>query len=400
MKVFMISYGGGHSNIIAAVYKELIKNPDNDIIYVALTGAPLKLKGSGINYITISEIAKMLTYYDEIVELGRKYGMPFHNDSFGILEEDTICYYGIGMHDLINEYGEVEAIKRFNSCNRKAFLPVETMRCLLENIKPDACVITSSPRMEKATGLAADQLGIPIVRINDLPICDFIPYKCSLCVMNEWAKNNAVSVAGVPEAKIFVTGQPTFEADFDVDKTYVEKVKNESGAIRFSRVVTFFLENGVDQSKEVQGIIDIAKKERNIFFILKLHPNQPLYRYGNIELENVFVTNGDAKPFFLFSDLVITTFSTTGMESALFGIPVIVINYDYRVYSPDYIKMGIAVLCDKPESLGEMINLYLDKKSKEYAALKASQENFQLVRNAANNICDVIESSVAMATSL
>ena len=107
MKVFMISYGGGHSNIIAAVYKELIKNPDNDIIYVALTGAPLKLKGSGINYITISEIAKMLTYYDEIVELGRKYGMPFHNDSFGILEEDTICYYGIGMHDLINEYGEV-----------------------------------------------------------------------------------------------------------------------------------------------------------------------------------------------------------------------------------------------------------------------------------------------------
>ncbi|MDE5977620.1 MAG: hypothetical protein K2G70_04035, partial [Turicibacter sp.] len=124
------------------------------------------------------------------------------------------------------------------------------------------------------------------------------------------------------------------------------------------------------------------------------------YRYGNIELENVFITNGDAKPFFLFSDLVITTFSTTGMESALFGIPVIVINYDYRVYSPDYIKMGIAVLCDKPESLWEMINLYLDKKSKEYAALKASQENFQLVRNAAHNICDVIESSVAMATSL
>lgn len=391
MKVFMISYGGGHSNIVASVYKELRKRPDVYIIYVALTGAALKLQGSEVDFVTISELSKRLPYYKDVCELGRKYGLPFHNSDFGMPEEETICYYGIGMHDLILEVGIEEAEKRFRENNRKAFLPVETMKELLQFLHPDVCVITSSPRMEKATGIAADQLSIPVVRINDLPVCDPIEHSCALCVMNEWARNYAVSSAGVPETDIYVTGQPTFDADFDVDSAYINRIKNVSGATHFSNVVTFFAENGVDQSTELHALFRTAERMTDTLFVIKLHPNQPIGIYGNPCMKNVYITNGDAKPFFHFSNLVITTFSTTGMESALFGIPVIVINYDGRKYWPDYIEMGIAVLCDRPESQEEMIKTFLDHNSKEYIALKESQKGFTFVRNAASNICRVID---------
>lgn len=391
MKVFMISYGGGHSNIMASVYKELRKRSGLDIIYAALTGAALKLQGIDIKFVTISELAKLLPFYEDVSELGRKYGLPFHNADFGMPVEDTICYYGIGMHDLILEVGEEEAERRLFENNRKAFLPVETMKALLQIISPDVCVITSSPRMEKATGIAADQLGIPVIRINDLPVCEPIAHSCTLCVMNEWAKNYAVSNAGVSESDIYVTGQPTFDADFDVEPSYIERIKKDSGATHFSNVVTFFAENGVDQSTELHALFGTAERMANTLFVIKLHPNQPINIYGNPHFDNVYITNGDAKPFFHFSDLVITTFSTTGMEAALFGIPVIVINYDGRKYWPDYIEMGIAVLCDKPELQEEMIRTYLDRNRKEYKYLKESQKGFMFVRNAAGNICDVIE---------
>ena len=397
MKIFMISYGGGHSNIIGEVYKELAKNPDVSITYAALTGAPVKLKGTGIGYVTVSELARMLPYRDKVKTLGQKYGVPYHNASFGIPMEDTVSYYGIGMHDLIEECGLAEAEERFRRMNRKAFLPVKTMKELLERISPDVCVITASPRMEKATGIAACELHIPVVRINDLPVCAHVDHACALCVMNEWAKNYAVSVANVPEKDVYVTGQPAFDADFSIEKSYVDEMKERCGGNRFSKIVTFFAENGADQSKELDALFEIARKMKEVLFVVKLHPNQALNTYGDPQLENVYITNADARPYFHFSDLAVATFSTTGMESALFGIPVIVINFDGRKYLPDYIEMGIAVRCDKAENLGDMIQIYLDEESEAYAALKESQGSFQFVRNAAQNICGVIMKAVEEA---
>lgn len=398
MKIFMISYGAAHVNIMSPVYKELIKNKDNSITYAALTVAPLKLKGTGIEYVTVSELARMLPYYDTVKMLGRKYGLLHHNNNFEIPEEDTIAYYGIGMHDLIEEYGITEAEERFALMERKAFLPVRTMKELLKRINPDVCVITDSPRMEKATGIAACELHIPVVRVNNTPTCEPVVHTCALCVMNEWAKSYAVSVENVPEKDIYITGQPAFDSDFLIEKSYVDEIKDRCGGNHFSKVVTFFAENGVDQSKELNALFEIARAMKDVLFVVKLHPNQPLEIYGNPQLENMYFTNEDPKPYFHFSDLVITTFSTTGLESSLFGIPVIVINFDGRKYLLDYIDLGIAVLCDKAEDLREMIQIYLDKDSEAYTALKESQGKFQFVRNAAQNICNVIKEAVKKAS--
>lgn len=380
------------------VYKELVKNPDISITYAAFTGAAVQMKGTGIEFVTVSELARMLPYRDKVRELGQKYGVPYHNESMGIAMEDTVSYYGIGMHDLIEEYGIAEAEERFKLMNRKAFLPVKTMKKLLEQMSPDVCVITSDVRMEKATWIAACELHIPVVKINNLPVCGPIDYACALCVMNEWAKNYVVSIANVPEKNVYVTGQPSFDADFSIEKSYIDEIKEQCGGNHFSKVVTFFSENGTDQSKELYILFEIARKMKDVLFIVKLHPNQALETYENPQLENIYVTNADAKPYFHFSDLVITTHSTTGLESALFGIPVIFINFYGRKYNvPDYTDMGIAVLCDKPESLGDMIQVYLNKESEACAALRESQKNFQFVRNAAQNICNVIRKVVEEA---
>lgn len=386
----MISYGGGHCNIMKAVYAELSRKPDCDIVYLALTTAPREL--SGINYVTISEVAKKLPYYEEIIQLGEKYGLPWHKDSSGMKELDTICYYGIGMFDLISKEGKFDAEKHFNEFNRKAFLPVKTMKNVLEQINPDVCIITSSPRMELAAGLAADMLKIPVVRINDLPVTTKILHRCKLCVMNEWAKEYAIKKSGVPGASIVVTGQPAFNNIIVVGKEIICKVNEKFKGERFQNTVTFFLENGTDQQNELALLYSIAAKRKNTSFIIKLHPNQDINDYNNPNLDNVFITKESAVPILHISDLVITTFSTTGMEAAMLEKPLIVLNLNNLKFSPDYVEMGIAISCTKSEELEDLISSILNNESEELIKLQQNQKKFSFVNNAPGNVCKVIES--------
>ncbi|MBE5910042.1 CDP-glycerol glycerophosphotransferase family protein [Pseudobutyrivibrio sp.] len=389
-KVFMVSYGGGHCNIIKSVYERLNKETDIEIEYLALTGAPLQLQKSGIKHITIEDFAKRLPYYKKIVEYGKLYGTEYHDKNFGIPLNHTISYYGVGMYDLINDLGRESAEKQFYEKNRKAFLPVESLVTYLELIKPDVCVVTSSPRMEMATGLAAQRLGIPVVRINDLPVTDEIGYPCFLCVMNSWAKQFAISRKNISEKSIFITGQPVFEENLKISNQFIYDVKKRINSEKYRNVVTFFSENGVNQIDDIKRLISIAKNKKNVLFIIKLHPNQNINTYSFLNDENVIVTKIEAKPFYYISDLVITTFSTTGMEAALMGIPLIVVNFENRTFPLDYTEMGLAITCRKEEELEFYIDKLLDNNSFEYRKLKSSQREFEFVKNAAENINEVI----------
>lgn len=391
MKVFMISYGAGHSNVIAPVYKKLVQKKENEVTYLALTLAPVHLQGQNVQYTVLSEIAKTLPYYDNIYALGRKYGIDFHNEASGIAIEDTIAYYGIGMYDLINQHGEKKAEYLFEKLGRKAFLPVETMLCILKKIHPDVCVVTTAPRMEEATGIASEKLGIPVVLINNLPDISPIKYKCSVCVMNDWAKKYAVDVAKVPSENVYVTGQPAIEESLKVDIRDLERVKRKIGLDKFSKLVTFFAQTGTDQSLEVNTFFGIAEKMKDVLFILKLHPNQEIDSYPDPFQNNVYITRDDNKALYYLSDLAITENSTTGMEAVLAGTPLIVVNFNHVKYAPDYVAMGIAVMCDNEKNLEEKIRLLLNHESDEYGKALESNRSFQNRENAAENISKVIK---------
>lgn len=385
----MVSYGGGHVNIIKSIYHELRKERNVDLIYLALTSAPLQLQGTDINYITASDILEWLPYRDEVEKLGKLYGAPFHNYQLGVSLEDTVAYYGIGIYDLIQKYGTTIAKKRFEEDGRKAFLPIGTMENILQCINPDCCVITASPRMEMATGIAADKLNIPVVRVNDLPICNELEHDCILCVMNEWAKTYAIQKAGVPEKKIRVTGQPIFEENEKINNNWITEFKES--AVKYNYTVVFFAENGKNQTEEIDAIYEIAEQMKNVLFIIKLHPNQQMESFQKSNQKNVWVKKEPAKNYLQVAHLVITTFSTTGMEAAIKGIPLIEIKFKRERYPIEYIEMGIACLAENKSQLFNEIRLLLDKSSDEYKELMFSSKAFDFVSNASANICSVIK---------
>lgn len=389
-KIFMVSYGGGHANIMKYIYSELYGQSDIEICYLALTAAPNILRAANIDYITANDMAMQLPYYGEILRLGREFGLPQHNDKSGIHIEDTIAYYGIGMYDLIQRHGEKDALTLFSKKGRKIFLPVNSMRNFLRIIKPNVCVITASPRMEKATGIAASKLNIPVVRINDLPICEQIEHECFLCVMNEWAKKYAILKAGISSDHVIVTGQPIFEGNAKFDSDMAAWINEQLNLSEYHNIIVFFTENGKNQTQELLSLYNIAKDRQDVLFIVKIHPNQSIDDIIMNELPNVVVRKEEAKYFLHIADIVITTFSTTGMEAAILGIPLIVVNYTKQEYPLDYVSMGLALEATDSVELGKRIDSLLDKTSGDYLKLAESRLIFSFVKNASQNICEVI----------
>ena len=152
------------------------------------------------------------------------------------------------------------------------------------------------------------------------------------------------------------------------------------------------MENGTDQQNELALLYSIAAKRKNTSFIIKLHPNQDINDYNNPNLDNVFITKESAVPILHISDLVITTFSTTGMEAAMLEKPLIVLNLNNLKFSPDYVEMGIAISCTKSEELEDLISSILNNESEELIKLQQNQKKFSFVNNAPGNVCKVIES--------
>ena len=393
-RIFLVSYGGGHANIMRYVYQELKNREDIEIILLALTTAPLLYMRCNItDYTTISETAKCLPYYETILALGKKYGVQYHNDETGIPLEDTIVYYGLGMFDLIKEHGEEKAQELLHEKGRKVFSPVFSMTNILKYYQPDVCVITASPRVERATGIAANSLGIPVVRINDLPITEHIDHDCYLCVMNEWAKKNAISRSGIPQEKIIVTGQPAFEGNSIIDPAIMDDILCRINHKNFKKTVVFFAQNGKNQEDELRILYEIAESMPEVLYVIKLHPNQLQSEIPESRLKNVVCCKDEAKYFFRIADAVITTFSTTGMEAAMFDIPVIVINFSSQQYPMDYEKMGIALTARDKAELAELIEVMLDKESEVYSSLCRSRSGFSLEECASANIVKVIMNS-------
>ena len=390
-KVFMVSYGGGHANIMKILYKQLSISHDYQITYLALTGAPYQLRNNKIDLVTISEIAKMLTYYGEIIELGEKYGKEYHNPNSHISYLDTVCYYGIGIHDLMKEKDEMNAIADFGMYNRKAFLPVGTMLNILKLFEPDVCVVTTSPRMEEATAIASNKLGIPVVRINDTPVCEKVNYKCDLCVMNSWAKKHALQYSGLKESSIHITGQPAFENDVLLNSNVLENIRNQADVSAYEFVVTFFTENGFYQQKELKALYNIANELKNTLFVVKIHPNQDESEFSIPDLKNVIIRHDQAKYFLALSNVIINTWSTTGMEAAMMNLPVIVVNFDDRNLPIDYVGMGIAVAAKNEWELKRALQSLMDKNSAVSKALESRRQEFEFVKNAAKNINAVID---------
>ena len=154
----------------------------------------------------------------EILRLGEELAESAHNPNSDVPYEQTVAYMGCGMWDLVKRFGEDEARRMFSEKERKSFYPIEVMKNILSYVKPDVLVITCEVRMEGAAAFAANEMGIPTVRITDFPLFKNLKSPAITCVMNEFSKNYAINTLGLSEDSFVITGHPVFEDDLTVSK--------------------------------------------------------------------------------------------------------------------------------------------------------------------------------------
>ncbi|MGN0506560.1 MAG: hypothetical protein ACI4FZ_08365 [Lachnospiraceae bacterium] len=392
-KIFFVTYGGVHCNIARFVYKQASENFNCEIL--ALTVADVNLTVNNIPHNTLKDYMRVFSVakQERIFAIGKELAKKEYNAESGIKYEDCVAYLGIGFIDLENQMGSYElAYDKFNREGRKAFCPVESMKKILLYVKPDIVVLTSNVRYERATGRAANDLGIPVLHIHDLPEMKILGYDADICVMNEYAKKYLIENDICNIKKIHVTGQPVFEDNIKVDNQKVDELLIKLDKSKYSYVI-MYLEQPLNKDIDIieDFLMEQARLHPENLYLVKLHPNQD-YNENLCDFNSNYIKtkSTDLKALISIADVAITMDSNSGIEAALMGKNLIVVEINDKI-RVDFSKYGIAIKASSIRDLEAKICLLQDKTSNEYIAMARGRDLFRNKENAANNIIRVIE---------
>jgi len=399
-KALFVTYGGGHVNIVRHVYRRLKKEGFKSKI-IALTNSVATLDKENIPYKKISDYISIFEYKDSIIELGEKLSKTYYNENSGLSKSDISVYLGINFHDLKEETGSFKAAhKLLESTGHNIFNPVKSMKKILEFEKPDVVILTCTVRMEKAAGLAANELGIPVIMIlGTIGDDDIIPYNCKVCVMNESAKKNILQNNSIDMKDIIITGQPDYEENIKIDEKRKNEIKIKLETDKYARVITYVPQpRQRDNHIIMSELIKIAQKNNENLFIVKLHPNEFIQEYKDyidVKPDNLLITKDAELPYYLYlSDLVLTKFSMGGLYAVFMDKPLVILNIFNEELFPDYSKYGVAVSVNDISKLDNKIIELLSIDSKANDKLKLARREFRNVENSVENIIKVIEKSI------
>ncbi len=392
-------YGGGHANIVKCLYKGLESNPDIAQKIVALTVSWRVFRDNQIPFVQLSDYKDYIKDWKDIDLLGKELSKKITFENPDLQYEDYCSYLGIGYYCLIKELGEKLASERYAKEGRKAFCPVYVMKEILQYEMPDAVIITCGVRTEKAVGIAANELGIPVIRIADLP--EFEPSGCLAytCVMNAYAKRYATDVLKEADTRVFITGQPVFENNFIMDERINQGIRDDLKLDKYHKMIVYLEEPGLPELRKVEDqLIRMADDKKDWLFIIKQHPNQNEECRVDLPMNVKCLKKYPLNYLLKNCDLAITRDSTAGMEAALLGKPLINLELyvtDNGLYplSFDYERFGIS---HKVTDLGELpkeIDRCLDSDDVIYKKLEEGRTQFKNSENASQNVLNVIRTA-------
>lgn len=217
-RVLFVSYGAGHIAMVLPVMRALQRaHPGWQLDLMALTTAGHEARRQGFESLGYRDFAH---WYDP--DKLQALAAPLMGAATHPLvdAEESRAYLGINMADLAEQVGEAQAIALHTQRGRWAFMPVNFMRRVLQQLRPDAVVATNSPRSEQAALRAAADLGIPSLCMVDLfsppgdPFLERSHYADVLATISELGRCNLIA-GGVPGERIQVTGNPAFDGLFD-----------------------------------------------------------------------------------------------------------------------------------------------------------------------------------------
>ena len=352
----LVSYGGGHSALLAPIAQALVE-VGHPFTFLALTTAGSLLERLGIPFIGFRDLPEARD--TDVQRWGYDLAGMLHVGGPVSIEE-TVAYLGASFRDLVDEYGEADARRRYSESGRQAFLPVATLRRVIERIAPDLVIATNSPRAERAAILAAGQLGIPSVCAVDLFALQEVQwigqpgYASRVCVLNESVRSMFLAHGRKPE-EVVVTGNPAFDrltapstakagAEMRHARGWNDGKKTVLWASQIEPERHPFTDLSGDPSlpRRVESHLrDIAAADKNLRLVVRYHPSERVVFEPGVRVE--FSPVSEPISTLLHAvDAVVVTASTVGLEAALAGRPVVSI--DNSIFTPDtqYAAMGVS----------------------------------------------------------
>lgn len=342
LRPLLMSYGGGHAQIMAAVAEALIARGCRPSLIGLTTAAHLfKLRGLPVQSVlalqeSVRESDSQITAL--VAEATRD---QVHPD---ILPEETTAYFAIGITDLVQRLGADAAREQLRVNGRKAFMPVAPMVRYLERTRPDVVVTTTSPRFEHAMLQAARQLGIPSLAISDLFLLrerEWIvpgPFAEHLTVFAPMVRSDLLA-AGLVGTEIHVTGNPAFDTlrDRPGDASRRATLRKQLGVQDKTVILWPAAQLGArgrsgDLYAGPQDLIPVfeslCQSEPEFAYILRHHPNSA-FTLGDDAPHGILDDGRTLSPedALLVADVVCAEVSTMGLQAALKGIPVICVKY-------------------------------------------------------------------------
>jgi hypothetical protein len=358
--ILFVAYGGGHIAKVAPVVKELQRRGVHCTV-LALTVGFRAAQRLGLNPVGYRDFLHLVDA-DRALRLGRE--LLAGNQHPDVDEQESLAYLGINYLDWVERHGEEEAARRYRQGGRRSFLPLSFLGRILDDLRPDLVVSTSSPRSEQAAIEAAVQRGIPTLTIMDL---FGLPYDIYLrqpvhadriTVMSEVVRRNLMA-AGIGGSRIRVTGCPAYDALQDPMHAAAGAAFRRERGWESRQVVMWagYMEEGPQALPEYRGTAFGLEVERRLrewvagrpdaALIVRYHPNQFHYFPSLGEQDRVYLAQPAAEPpqgQLHASDVVIVQTSTIGLEAALIGKRVLNLQFAPSVIELgfDYAQLGLA----------------------------------------------------------
>ena len=306
-----------------------------------------------------------------------------------ISDAESIAYLGLSFADLVKNHGAEAAKDLYEKHGRHIFLPLQTLEKILRKLNPDFVVATNSPRAEQAALLMAKKLSIPSLCIVDhFDLRDVrgrlsgFGYGSKICVFNPYIRDRLLEVGRKPE-EIVVTGNPAFDELFSSEyitlkKAYIQTYNLTKGkTILWARSV---MQGDLDIANAVEKkLIEFALENPDYSLVVRPHPNEPGRSVP--AAKNIILSDRTEKAAVVLhaADLVVTLYSTLGLEAYLLGKKVIQYTPTRHFHEVDWTIHDMAIGVHKISDLEETIR----------SELRAQQSNEIRMPKATQAIIDV-----------
>jgi hypothetical protein len=372
-RVFFVVYGGGHAKLLLPVIVLLAANPQLKIHCLALTGAYNEI-------IALENIGVIIHRYKSFFSTERDtiLGKELASSLENIIDlDETIAYLGRNYGELIDTIGFEAAGLKYKKEQRQAFLPVESLKYIINIINPSVVVTTNSPRSEKAALIAAYHLNIPSIAVVDMfAVRSFswlVQYPSQVCVLSDSVKEYLVK-KGRLGSTIHVTGNPSFDS---LVKTFNKKEK-EIQSLRCGGKFTVLWAS--QQEPEYVGDlaeygnvglpINVENALQSIFkdkpdwqLVVRNHPNELPRNYPSFV--QVSLPSESLEELLVTVDVVVTLTSTVGFQGLIMGCYLVTVAGSVFTSTMPFGEMGFSNHLASSGELEVMLDQLYEKKFNE-----------------------------------